>query len=175
MLPVLSYVFIFLARVVDVSLGTLRIIYLSRGRSRIAAVIGFVEIAIYVVALGMVIEALRDHPLNVIIFALGFAAGNLVGGFVEERIALGHVTAQVVTMKEGGILEEKLREMDYGVTSIDCCGRDGPHRILYILMRRRSLDQFFNITQELDPQALVSIMDTRTIRGGYFASGKGKK
>ena len=58
----LSYVFIFLARVVDVSLGTLRIIYLSRGRSRIAAVIGFVEIAIYVVALGMVIEALRITP-----------------------------------------------------------------------------------------------------------------
>lgn len=173
MLPIFSYIYIFLSRVLDVSLGTLRIIYLTRGRSKIAAGIGFVEIVIYVVALGVVIENL-DRPLNVIIYALGFAAGNLVGSFIEEKIAVGHVTAQVVTMKDGGELEEKLREMDYGVTAIDCYGRDGPHRILHILMRRRSLDQFFELIQQIDHQALVSVMDTRTIRGGYFAGGKGK-
>lgn len=173
MLPIFSYIYIFLSRVLDVSLGTLRIIYLTRGRSKIAAGIGFVEIVIYVVALGVVIENL-DRPLNVIIYALGFAAGNLVGSFIEEKIAVGHVTAQVVTMKDGGELEEKLREMDYGVTAIDCYGRDGPHRILNILMRRRSLDQFFELIQQIDHQALVSVMDTRTIRGGYFAGGKGK-
>ncbi len=173
MLPIFLYIYIFLSRMLDVSLGTLRIIYLTRGRSKIAAGIGFVEIVIYVVALGVVIENL-DRPLNVIIYALGFAAGSLVGSFIEEKIAVGHVTAQVVTMKDGGELEEKLREMDYGVTAIDCYGRDGPHRILHILMRRRSLDQFFELIQQIDHQALVSVMDTRTIRGGYFAGGKGK-
>ncbi len=174
MFPIFTYVFIFFSRVLDVSLGTLRIIYLTRGRSKIAAGIGFMEIVIYVVALGMVIENLRSHPLNVIIYALGFAAGNLMGGFIEEKIALGYVTAQVVTMKCGEGLEEKLREMDYGVTVIDCSGRDGPHRILHILMRRRSLAQFFELVQESDHQALVSVMDTRTIKGGYFAGGRGK-
>ncbi|HHX86669.1 MAG TPA: DUF2179 domain-containing protein [Firmicutes bacterium] len=173
MLPIFSYILIFLSRVLDVSLGTLRIIYLTRGRSKIAALIGFVEIVIYVVALGVVIDNL-DRPLNVIIYALGFAAGTLVGGFIEEKIAVGHVTVQVVTMKGGGELEEKLREMGYGVTAIDCFGRDGIHRILHILMRRRNLDQFFELTQQVDHQALVSVMDTRTIRGGYFDGKKGK-
>ena len=88
---IFSYMFIFLARVLDVSLGTLRIIYLTRGRSKVAAGIGFIEIVVYVIALGMVIGNL-DRPLNVIIYALGFAAGNLVGGFIEEKIAVGHVT-----------------------------------------------------------------------------------
>ncbi len=173
-MPIFYYIYIFLSRVLDVSLGTLRIIYLSRGKSKISAGIGFVEIAVYVVALGMVIETLQDHPLNVVIYALGFAAGNLVGGFIEEKIALGYVTVQVVTMKAGGELEEELREKDYGVTVIDCCGRDGPHRILHILMRRRRLDHFFKAVQQLDHQALISVMDTRAIRGGYFAAGKGK-
>lgn len=170
---IFSYIFIFLARVLDVSLGTLRIIYLTRGRSKIAAGIGFVEIVVYVIALGMVIGNL-DRPLKVIIYALGFAVGNLVGGFIDEKIAVGYVTAQVVTTKSEADLEKKLREVDYGVTAIDCYGRDGPHRILHILMRRRELDHFFELIQELDRQALVSVIDTRAIRGGYFTGGREK-
>ncbi len=170
---VLTYLFIFFSRIFDVSLGTLRIIYLIRGRSVLAAAIGFVEVMIYVVALGMVIENL-DRPLNVLIYGFGFAAGNYVGSFIEEKVAVGIVNVQVITMKNGIDIEELLRDLGYGVTSMDCYGKDGPHRILNILMKRKTLPLFLKQMQDLDKQAFVSINDTRRIMGGYFTRMKAK-
>ena len=90
----LSYILIFCSRVADVSLGTLRIIYLTRGRSKLAAAIGFVEVLIYIVALATVMQHL-DRPLNILIYALGFSACNYEGSCVEEKVAVGFVNVQV--------------------------------------------------------------------------------
>lgn len=173
-MPVLlTYIFIFCSRIFDVSLGTLRIIFLTRGRSKLAACVGFVEVMLYVVALSMVIGNL-DRPFNIVIYGLGFAVGNYVGSLIEEKVAVGYVTVQVVTMQSNGDLESGLREEGYGVTAMECYGRDGPHRILHILMKRRNLPQLLKSLRSLDSQAFISIMDTRKIMGGYFARMKAK-
>lgn len=173
-LPVyVTYLFIFFFRVFDVSLGTLRIIYLSRGQSKLAASIGFVEVMIYIVALGMVLGNL-DRPLNIIIYALGFAAGNYVGSLIEEKIALGFVNVQVITMQNCGEMEDCLREMGYGVTSMECYGKEGPHRILHILLKRKLLSPFLKKVRQMDQHAFISIADTRKIMGGYFTRMKAK-
>ena len=93
----LTLLFIFFSRIFDVSLATLRIIYLTRGQNKLAAAIGFFEVIIYVFALSMVLDNL-NHPLNVVIYGLGFATGNYVGGFIEEKVAVGFVNVQVITM-----------------------------------------------------------------------------
>lgn len=174
MVPVLAtYFFIFFAKICHVSLGTLRIIYLTRGRSKLAAAIGFFEVIVYLVALGMVVNNL-DNIFNILIYGLGFSAGNLVGSFIEEKVAVGFVTAQVVTLQNGGGLECGLRDHGYGVTAMECHGRDGPHRILYIFMKRRDLPGFLKVLSDLDRQAFVSILDTRKIMGGYFVRMKHK-
>jgi uncharacterized protein YebE (UPF0316 family) len=170
---VLTYVFIFFSRIFDVSLGTLRIIYLTRGRSKLAASIGFVEVMVYIVALSMVLGNL-DRPLNIVIYGLGFAAGNYVGSLIEEKVAVGFVNVQVITMHNCVDLEDKLREIGFGVTSMECHGKEGMHRILHILMTRRTLPAFLAKMRELDRQAFISIFDTRRIMGGYFTRMKAK-
>jgi uncharacterized protein YebE (UPF0316 family) len=168
-----TVLFIFFSRIFDVSLGTLRIIYLTRGQSKLAASVGFVEVMIYVVALSMVINNL-DRPLNIVIYGLGFASGNYIGSLIEEKVAIGFVNAQVITMCNGGELEEALRELGFGVTSMECYGKDGPHRTLNVLLKRKNLPVFLKKLRELDRQAFVSIIDTRKIMGGYFTRMKAK-
>ncbi len=173
-LPIyLTCLIIFFCRVVDVSMGTVRIIYLTRGQSTLAAAIGFFEMIIYIVALGAVIGNL-DQPLNIVIYALGFSAGSFVGSKIEEKIAVGFVNVQVITMQICNGIEETLREMGFGVTAVEGTGREGPHRILYVMMKRRDLPLFLRDMKELDRDAFISIMDTRKILGGYFSQAKAK-
>lgn len=169
----ISCLIIFCCRVIDVSMGTVRIIYLTRGQSKLAAAIGFVEMLIYIVALGTVMGNL-DHPANIVIYALGFSVGSYAGSKIEEKIAVGFVNVQIITMQICNGIEETLRHMGFGVTSVECSGKEGPHRILYVLMKRRDLPSFLKKVRELDKEAFVSIADTRKILGGYFSQAKAK-
>lgn len=169
----ISCLVIFFCRTVDVCIGTLRIIYLTRGRSKLAAAIGFVEMIIYIVALSTVMGNL-DHPLNIVAYALGFSVGTYAGSLIEEKIAVGYVNVQIITMQICNGLEEALRQIGFAVTSVECHGKEGPHRILYALIKRRELPAFLNKIKELDEEAFISIMDTRKILGGYFSQAKAK-
>jgi len=173
-LPVfLTYLAIFIAKIAHVTLGTMRIIYLTRGNSVTAAVIGFFEVIIYLVALSMVITNL-DQWTNVIVYGLGFAAGNIVGSKLEEMIAVGYVNVHLITQQNGGTLEEGLREQGYGVTSTPCYGREGLKNSVQVLLKRKELPSFLKTVDSYDPRAVVSIFDTRKIMGGYFNRIKAK-
>ncbi len=170
---IFSYLFIFFARVTDVSLSTLRILMIMRGRSLVAAVIGFFEVSIYILALGQVIGNL-NNPLKVVAYALGFATGNLIGSRLEERLALGVATAQVISLEKSEVMAQMLREQGFGVTVLEGCGKHGTHHILHILLKRKDLPCFMDTVRAVDNQAFVSVMDTRKIFGGYFAKIKAK-
>lgn len=169
----LTYLAIFCAKIAHVSLGTIRIIYLTRGKSITAAVIGFFEVIIYLIALTMVLSNI-DQWSNILVYGLGFATGNIVGSVIEEKIAVGYVHVQIITVQNGGTLEELLREQGYGVTSMPCYGKEGAHRTLQVLLKRRELPSFVKKMHKLDPDAFISISDTRKIMGGYFAGMKAK-
>ncbi|MDW7650913.1 MAG: DUF2179 domain-containing protein [Bacillota bacterium] len=170
---VFELAFIFFARVSDVSLSTLRILMLMRGRSVSAALIGFFEVIIYILALARVIDSL-DDPVRLVVYALGFAAGNFVGSNIEERLAMGFATAQVISLNKSEEMAEMAREQGFGVTVLEGCGREGTHRILHILLRRKDLPCFLALVRKTDSQAFVSVMDTRKILGGYFTKIKAK-
>lgn len=170
---VFSYLFIFFARVTDVSLSTVRILMLMRGRSLVAAIIGFFEVSIYILALGQVIGNLND-PVRLVIYALGFATGNYIGSHIEERLALGFATAQVISLDKSDKMAEIMREQGFGVTVLEGCGKHGTHQILHILLKRKDLPCFMSIIRDVDNQAFVSVMDTRKIFGGYFTKIKAK-
>ena len=169
----LTLLAIFFAKIAHVSLGTIRIIYLTRGNSVTAAVIGFFEAIIYLAALSMVLANIEAW-YNILIYGLGFASGNLVGSKIEEYIAVGYVHVQVITLKNGGTLEESLRELGYGVTSMPCYGREGVHATLQVLLKRKELPNLLKQMKKLDPEAVISIFDTRRIMGGYFSRMKAK-
>lgn len=170
---VLDLAFIFFARVSDVTLSTVRILMIMRGKSVSAAIIGFFEVTIYVLALSRVIDSL-DDPLRLIIYALGFATGNLLGSRVEEHLALGFSTAQVISVDKAEELAVRMRDRGFGVTVLEGCGREGTHQILHVLLKRRDMPCFLSIIREVDNQAFVSVMDTRKIFGGYFTKIKAK-
>lgn len=169
----LGYLFIFFARIVDVSLQTLRVLLLVRGKRIPAAVIGFFEVILYIVVLKHVVDRL-DDVYNLIVYAAGYASGNLLGGFIEEKMAFGHVTVQVITLCRPHQLSEELRSQGFGVTVLEGQGREGVHHILHIILSRRELQGLLKTVNEWDCKAFVTVLDTKATKGGYFHSRKAK-
>ncbi len=167
----LGYLLIFVARLTDVSMATIRMIMVVKGKRVIAACIGFVEVSIYVVAIGKVLSGM-DNPLNVLAYASGFATGNYVGIFLEEKMALGNIIAQVISDYEVEKLVEKLRNVGFGVTVIEGYGREGIRYILNVSLQRKHLSRLYQTVEEHDKKAFVTVTDARAIRGGYFAGMK---
>ncbi len=170
---VLGYLLIFLARLTDVSMATIRMIMVVRGKRVIAACIGFVEVTIYVLAIGKVLSGM-DNPLNVLAYASGFATGNYVGIFLEEKMALGNIIVQVISDYEVTQLVEKLRNNGFGVTVIEGYGREGIRHLLNVSLQRKHLSKLYNVVDNHDKKAFVTVTDARAIRGGYFAGLKKK-
>ncbi|MGE5589895.1 MAG: DUF2179 domain-containing protein [Bacillota bacterium] len=163
-----GYLFIFAARVTDVSLSTVRTLLLVRGKRIPAAVLGFFEVSIYIIALGQVMSKL-SNPLNLLAYALGFATGNFVGATLEEHMALGYLTVQAITREAGSDLANILRAQGFGVTVLHGEGRDGSRQILYITLKRKFLPHILNTLEAQEPDAFVTVMDTRLTQGGVFA------
>lgn len=168
---ILGYLFIFFAKVSDVTLATIRMIMVVKGRRVQAALIGFVEIIIYILAIGKVLTEL-NNPINVIAYALGFATGNYMGIFVEEKMALGSIIVQVISQGNSMKLVEKFRDEGFGVTVVEGYGREGMQHLLNIMMQRKNLSKLYQILDEHDKKAFVTITDARAIKGGYFARSK---
>ncbi|PKM86094.1 MAG: hypothetical protein CVU87_13155 [Firmicutes bacterium HGW-Firmicutes-12] len=169
MLPLIGgYLFIFFARIADVSLSTVRTLMIVRGKRFYAAIIGFFEVLIYIWALGKIFSNL-DNPLNIFIYALGFAAGNIVGSFIEEKLAVGILTVQVITLKSPLELTEKLRCCGYGVTVVEGMGREGVRYILQIILKRKYIPELRKEIDQWDKDAFWTIFDARQTKGGIFS------
>lgn len=169
MTEVTGYLLIFLARVADVSLGTLRLMLVFRGQRLLGSFVGLFEVAIYIIALGFVVRRLEEEPLNLVFYALGFAAGSYLGGVIEERLALGVEMVQVIPHNTWGrVLADELRRQGYGVTVLEGHGREGVRDVLMITVTRRLLPRLLRTLSERDPQAFVTVLDTRQAIGGVF-------
>jgi uncharacterized protein YebE (UPF0316 family) len=120
----LSAALIFGLRVTDMTLDTLRVLFVMRGRKKVAWILGFFQSAIFVLAIGRVLTQL-DNPLNIIGYAAGFATGNVVGMLIEERIAIGHVSLNIISPRRGSAIVAHLRQNGYAVTELSGRGKDG--------------------------------------------------
>lgn len=161
--------FIFLARVLDVSLGTLRIIALSRGQKRIAPLLGFVEVFIWVVAVSQLVRGINDLS-SYLAYAAGFAVGNYLGIFIEEKLALGTLTVRIFAVQQGEPLAAQLQQAGYGVTVLDGHGSQGPIKILFSTIHRRELPEIVSLIQRINPQIFYSVEEVRSSSQGVFHS-----
>ncbi len=150
---------IFLARVVDVSLGTLRHALIIRGKRALTFVIAFVESIIWVFAVSRVINDLSD-PLMAIAFAFGFAAGTFVGITLESVLKIGEQVVKVFTQK-GGAVAQLLREQGFRVTEFQGNGRDGTVYLLFVQVPRRSVKQVMKLTRSIDPTCYLVVEDIK--------------
>jgi uncharacterized protein YebE (UPF0316 family) len=144
---------VFFARLTDVSLGTLRTIAIVHGRTTLAFWLGFFESAIWLVIISTVVQTVMQQPLLGVVYAFGFASGNLVGIKIEKIIAMGHLIFRVISRGNSSSIASKIREKGYRVTTFNGDGKDGPVQELYIVCRRRDLKSLMQTVMALDPGA----------------------
>jgi uncharacterized protein YebE (UPF0316 family) len=159
--------FIFLARICDVAIGTMRIIFVSRGMKMVASILGFFEIFIWIIAVGQIFQNLTN-PINYFAYAFGFATGNYVGILIEERIAMGLVLIRIISQPDATNLIDYLRAAGYGVTVLDAQGKQGPGKVIFLVIKRKNIKEVENAIQELDSEAFYSIEDVRHAAKGTF-------
>jgi uncharacterized protein YebE (UPF0316 family) len=159
--------FIVLARIIDVTLGTIRIIYISRGMKYLAPIFGFFEILIWLIAIGQIMRNL-NNPVYYLAYAVGFATGNLLGIFVEERLAVGKIILRIITKKDATELTKYLRSSGYGVTTVAAEGATGPVNLLFTVIDRDKTESVVRSIQTYNPRAFYSIEDVRRVKEGIF-------
>ncbi|MCC5929219.1 MAG: DUF2179 domain-containing protein [Cyclobacteriaceae bacterium] len=159
---------IFLARVTDVTIGTIRIILVARGKKNIAPVLGFVEVFIWILVISRIMQNL-DNYVNYIAYAGGFAIGNYVGMLIEDKIAMGVLIVRLITQRPADILIQELVKMGCGVTSIDAHGAREDVHVIYSVINRSELKQVLTIIKQYDPLAFYSIEDVRYVNEGVFS------
>ena len=153
---------IFLARLCDVSLGTVRIIFVSKGYKTFAACIGFFEVLIWILAISSVMQRL-DNWVYYVAYAAGFATGNYVGMLLDEKMAIGYDIIRVITKAEANELVQVLRNEGYGTTVVHAQGRDGDVAVIYIIINRRRVQDVVSIIKQYNPKAFYTVEDIRFV------------
>lgn len=166
-------VLICLARVVDVSIGTVKIIFIAKGYRFIAPILAFFEIIIWLAAISQVMKNL-DNMANVIGYALGFALGNYVGMVIEGKIALGMVVVRIITRTVGQDLMDHMVKENYGVTVMNAEGSTGPVHVIFTVIKRLDINKVVSIIKEHNPNAFYSIEDIRYVSEGVFPQSRSR-
>ncbi|WP_397443514.1 DUF2179 domain-containing protein [Planococcus sp. 107-1] len=165
--PWLMVLIIFSINIVYVSFFTIRMIMTLKGYRYLAAAVSMVETVIYIVGLGLVLDNL-DQIQNLIAYAIGYGSGVIVGSKIEEKMALGYITVNVITSDEDPLLPKKLREKGYGVTDWVANGMEGGRHSMQILTPRKMELQLYATIKELDPKAFIIAYEPKTIHGGFW-------
>ena len=153
---------IFCLRICDMTLDTLRIIFMTKGLKRLAPIIGFFEILIWIIAITRIMQHLNSWVCYVA-YAGGFATGNYVGMWVDEKLAIGHELIRVITRMEATELADALRTEGYGVTTVRATGMQGDVGIVYIVANRKSQKRAIQIIQQYNPNAFITIQNIQYV------------
>jgi uncharacterized protein YebE (UPF0316 family) len=158
---------IFLARMTDVSIGTVRIILISKGKKFYASFLGFFEILVWLVAIRQIFLNLTN-PLCFLAYAGGFAMGNYVGMMIEEKIAIGFEMIRIITQQDGTELIKSLNAGGYGATGVRAKGSTGDVHVIFTIVKRREIPHVIKLVKRFNPRAFYSIEDVKTVREGIF-------
>jgi uncharacterized protein YebE (UPF0316 family) len=168
---VLNVLFIFILRVLGVSLSTVRVLLMTRGRKLLSAVLGFFEVLVYAVAIGKVVQDLNNIP-NLISYCLGFSVGTLLGMWFEERIAIGFATIRVISPSRNHPVAEAIRRAGYGATEGMAHGQEGIVGTIKTVVRRREVEAVCEIIHQCAPGAFITIEDTQKVERGYLRAAR---
>ncbi|MCK9329195.1 MAG: DUF5698 domain-containing protein [Candidatus Cloacimonetes bacterium] len=160
---------IILARIADVSMGTLRIILLSKGHKRLAPIIGFFEVFIWILVAKQIITDV-SNIIAYLAYALGYALGTYVGMAIESKLSLGKVLIRSIINKESEKLIQVLRENHIGLTTINAQGKYGDVKILFIIVNRTELNKVISLINSNNPKAFYTIESIQSVNAGYFST-----
>lgn len=159
---------IFFARILDVTLGTLRIIFISRGKKFIAPILGFIETFVWIVAVSQIVRNISGDMWAYAAYAAGFASGTIVGMQIEDRLALGTLILRTILPEKPTQLVERLSQAGYGVTLVNGEGVHGPVTLVYTIIKRKKLAEVVDTIHHFYPHAFLSIEELRSAQEGIF-------
>ncbi len=165
--PYLLTLVIFGLRVCDMSLDTLRVLFVLRGRRGLAWIFGFIQSALWVVAITSVISNL-DNWLNLLGYAAGFATGNVVGMLIDDRLAIGHAHLRIISSHRGNAVAEAIRVAGYAATEISGRGKDGTVAMINSSVRRRDITRVHIEVFKIDPEAFITVEEVRPLHRGFW-------
>jgi uncharacterized protein YebE (UPF0316 family) len=166
--PILGGLLIFALRVLSVSMGTVRMLLMVRGRRFISAFIGFFEVLIFILAISRVILEM-DNIWNILGYCGGFAVGTIVGMALEDRLALGFSMVRVISKVKWLEITQALRQGGFGATQVIGEGKDGPVGIIYSMVRRKQVSAVVDLCEQLDEHAFITVEEAGRVRRGYVA------
>lgn len=164
----LMYLIVFFAKIIEVSLMTIRVVLITRGERLIGAIIGFFEVAIWIIIVGNVLSDISSDPLKAVAYAGGFAVGNYVGSWIEEKLGIGMAEVQAIVLKEHGKgLAEAIREQNFAVTIVEGQGKNFPRSILMMYVRRKRIKGLVGLIQSNQGNAVITISEAKPVYGGF--------
>jgi uncharacterized protein YebE (UPF0316 family) len=158
---------IIIARIADQTIGTLRLIFLSKGFRLLAPVLGFFEVIIWLLAVSQIFQHL-DNWFTYVAYGLGFAIGNYIGIVVEQKISLGDVIVRIVPKYDTSVLIENMKERNFGVTSVNAEGSRGPVKVIFSIIKRRDIPELVGLIKKFNPNAFYTIEDVRAVHEGVL-------
>jgi uncharacterized protein YebE (UPF0316 family) len=162
------YILILFAKIIEVSLTTVRTVLITKGERKIGAIIGFFEVLIWIYIASNVMTDLANDPLKAVIYALGFALGNYFGSKLEEKIGIGLSQVQIIVKSEDGRpLADVLRKEGYAVTLVHGEGKNFERNLLFAYVKRKRIHHLLEIAKENQENAVITVMDTKPLYGGY--------
>lgn len=165
--------FILLLQLVYVPIFTLRTIFLVKNMILIASFLGFLESLIYVFGLSLVFSG-EQGAVALIVYAFGFGVGILIGGVIENKLAIGYNNLMVNLMEKNMKLINHLRNEGFGVTVYEGEGRDSKRYRLDILTKRSREEELIQIIEEYEPRAFIISYEARRFKGGFLVSSMKK-
>ncbi len=153
---------IFFSRILDQTIGTIRIIFVSKSMKYLAPMLGFFEVLLWLIIMKQIFQNL-DNYYYYFAYAAGFAMGNFVGIKIEAKMAMGLVQMRVIPQKDSSKLIEFLRKAGYRFTTVKGYGAEGPVEILFSVIKRKSIDDFISIIKEFNPKAFYTIEEIKFV------------
>ena len=168
-LPIL----IFFSRIMDQTIGTMRLIFLSKGMKYLAPFLGFFEVIIWLLAVGQIMQHL-DNWLCYVAYGAGFAAGNYIGMLLEEKISLGTVIIRVILSRQSPEIIDTLKAQNFGLTLVDAEGAKGSVKLVFSIIRRKELPQFIGTIHQFNPNAFYTVEEVKSASEGIFRRANSK-
>jgi len=168
---VLELIIIFISKIIEVTVSTLRMIMINKGYRKEGTILSFVEIVLWTFIASRVIMGLAEAPVKGIVYSIGFSLGVFLGSMIESRIAMGKVLIETIVSKSNSSeVTESLRQMGYAVTTMEARGRDSEKMVLKIFANRKGMGEIISKIQSLDGTAMIITNDVSTLRGGTIST-----
>ncbi len=164
----LLYLLIFVIKVFEVSLATLRIVLITKDERLKGAFIGFFEVIIWVLVVSAVLRDITQDPFKIVVYALGFAVGNFVGSKLENYLAIGTTNIEAIVHKlDGKPLSIALRETGLAVTAVEAFGMTDKREILIMHVPRKKVKNTVALIKSYQNDCVITVSDIKPVYGGY--------